>query len=569
MYSLEKYKKQIVNEVNQVLGKNIIQVSDLVYPPNKEMGDISLPCFDISKELGKTPAEVAQSLVSSLGSTIDAVSSTNAAGPYLNFKIKTTSLAKDLITEINNKSAKYGKNKSGKNKKVMLEYSNANTHKEYHVGHLRNISYGDAVNRILASNGYISIPVSYINDFGIHVAKTLWALNEYFKDQEPGDNKGEFLAQVYVKGASESKDNEVNKRLVEGMMKKIETREGEEFKLWEKTRKWSIDQFDQIYTEMDVKFEHIFYESEYIETGKKLIPKLVRKGILKASQGAVIADLEEFDLGVLVVLRSDGTATYPVADIPLARAKQKKFKADTSAYIVDIAQSLYLKQLFKILELIGHKEELKHLAYEFVKLPGGAMSSRTGNIVSYEELKQKLRDKAIKETKERHPDWDEDKIDSTAKILTLGAMKFEMIKVGANQIITFDINKALEFSGYTAAYLLYTVARINSINRKLKIKNYKLKIDYNCLAEDQEHRLLMQISKYPEVVKRAGEKMDPSVIARYLFELAQGFNDYYHSVPVLKAEEDIKEARLALLQSIKTVLQNGLDLLGIKTLDEM
>ncbi|MCK5211410.1 arginine--tRNA ligase, partial [Candidatus Parcubacteria bacterium] len=264
MYSLEKYKKQIVNEVNQVLGKNIIQVSDLVYPPNKEMGDISLPCFDISKELGKTPAEVAQSLVSSLGSTIDAVSSTNAAGPYLNFKIKTTSLAKDLITEINNKSAKYGKNKSGKNKKVMLEYSNANTHKEYHVGHLRNISYGDAVNRILASNGYISIPVSYINDFGIHVAKTLWALNEYFKDQEPGDNKGEFLAQVYVKGASESKDNEVNKRLVEGMMKKIETREGEEFKLWEKTRKWSIDQFDQIYTEMDVKFEHIFYESEYI-----------------------------------------------------------------------------------------------------------------------------------------------------------------------------------------------------------------------------------------------------------------------------------------------------------------
>ncbi len=587
MYTLDAIKNTIIKAINQTLGENKVRVSDLVYPPDKEMGDISLPCFNISKELGKTPAEVAQSLVSGLGSTIDAVSSINTAGPYLNFKIKTTSLAKDLIKETSRQSHDYGKNKSGKKKKIMLEYSNANTHKEYHVGHLRNISYGDALNRVFTANGYDSIPVSYINDFGIHVAKTLWALNEYFKDQEPGDNKpssaeatadkGEFLAEVYVKGAQESKDNETAKRMIEGMMKKIETRKGLEFELWQKTRDWSIAQFDKIYTELDVKFEHIFYESEYIEAGKKLIPKLVKKGILKESQGAVIADLEEFDLGVLVVLRSDGTATYPVADIPLAGAKQKKFKADTSAYIVDIAQSLYLKQLFKILELIGHKEELKHLAYEFVKLPGGAMSSRTGNIVSYEELKQKLVNKAIKETKERHSDWDEEKIKATAITLAISAMKFEMIKVSAKAIITFDINKALEFSGYTAAYLLYTVARINSIfkkieNRKQKTENRKQKTEnryFDKLKEISEHELLMQISKYPEVVKRAGEKMDPSGISKFLFELAQGFNDYYHSVPVLKAEEDIREARLALLQSTKTVLENGLGLLGITTLEEM
>ena len=575
MYSLEKYKKEIVRVINQTLKQKLVKASDLVYPPDKKMGDISLPCFNISKELGKSPAEVAKELVAKI--KIDSISSALTAGPYLNFKIKINILAKDLITEINKKSVDYGKNKSGKKKKVLLEYSNANTHKEYHVGHLRNISYGDAVNRVLKANGYKSIPVSYINDFGIHVAKTLWALNEFFKDKKPGENRGEFLAQVYVKGAKESKDNEVNKRMVEGMMKKIETRKGEEFKLWEKTRKWSIDQFSQIYKELGVEFEHIFYESEYIEEGKKLIPKLVGNGILKESQGAIIADLEEFDLGVLVVLRSDGTATYPVADIPLAVAKQKKYQADTSAYIVDIAQSLYLKQLFKILELIGQKEELKHLAYEFVKLPGGAMSSRTGNIVPYEELKQKLMDKAVAETKERHPDWNEDKVISVAKTLALSAMKFEMIKVGANQIITFDIKKALEFSGYTATYLLYTVARINSIFKKAhstqhttrNIQHATHSTNFEVLKEESEHRLLMQVAKYPEVVGQAGEKMDPSGIAKFLFALAQDFNDYYHQIPVLKAEEDIREARLALLQSIRTVLQNGLELLGITTLEEM
>ncbi|MCK5061678.1 arginine--tRNA ligase [Candidatus Parcubacteria bacterium] len=580
MNLLDNIKKEIIEAINQALKQKLVKVSDLVYPPafakasagkpDKKMGDISLPCFNISKEPGKSPAKIAQNLVSDLGSTISAVSSTNAVGPYLNFKIKTNILAKELITEINKKPIEYGKNKSGKKKKVMLEYSNANTHKEYHVGHLRNISYGDAVNRILAANGFKTIPVSYINDFGIHVAKTLWALNEYFKDQEPGDNKGEFLAQVYVKGAQESKDNQVNKRMIEGMMKKIETGKGEEYKQWQETREWSIVQFDQIYKELDIEFEHIFYESEYIEAGKKLIPKLVDKGILKESQGAIIADLEEYDLGVLVVLRSDHTATYPVADIPLARAKQKKYQADTSVYVVDVAQTLYFKQLFKILELMGHKEELEHLAYEFVKLPGGAMSSRTGNIVSYEELKQKLMDKTVAETKERHSDWSEEKIKATAKTLALSAMKFEMIKVGANQIITFDIKKALEFSGYTAAYLLYSVARINSIFKKAhNTQHVAHNINFEKLTEKSEHRLLLQVAKYPEIVKRAGKSHDPSGIARYLFELAQEFNDYYHSVSVLKAEKDIRDARLALLQAIQTVFKNGLGLLGIVTLEEM
>ena len=234
--------------------------------------------------------------------------------------------AKNVIKEIKKEKEKYGENKIGKNKKVMVEYSNANTHKEYHVGHLRNICYGDAVNKILSANGYKSIPVSYINDFGIHTAKTLWAYEEFFKDKKLPADKGGFLGQVYARAARELEKDETGKRLVAMIMKKIESRSGAEYELWKKTRKWSIAQFDKIYKELGVKFERIFYESEVVEKGMDLVGKLYEKRILTKSDGAIIADLNKYGLGVLVFLRSDGTALYPVADLALAEEKFKKYK---------------------------------------------------------------------------------------------------------------------------------------------------------------------------------------------------------------------------------------------------
>jgi arginyl-tRNA synthetase len=451
----------------------------------------------------------------------------------------------------------------------MVEYSNVNTHKEYHVGHLRNVCYGDTVHRILSANGFDSIPVSYINDFGIHVAKTIWAYREFYKKKEPGKNKGEFLGQVYVRAVSELERNDTAKRMVEGIMKQIERRTGQEYDLWQETRQWSIDQFNSIYRELDINFDQVFYESEFIDQGRKEVEKLVKKGVFRVSQGAVIADLEQDKLGVLVVLRSDGTATYPVADIPLTRHKFKKFDLDQAIWVVDVRQSLYFKQLFKIMEHLGVDKEMTHLGFEFVKLPSGMISSRKGNVVTLEELKQEMLKKAVKETKKRHSDWKKEKINTVAARIAVGAMKFEMIKVGANQEITFDIDKALEFTGYTAAYLQYTYARINSILHKADNRKQITAKDYLKLSEEKEHALILKLAKYPEAVGRAGREYNPSEIAKYLFELAQSFNDYYHSIPVLKAEEKVKQARLMLIGSVNQVIKNGLELLGIDVLEEM
>ena len=376
MYILEKIKKDIAKLVNESLNKKIVQAADLVYPPNFSMGDLSLPMFGVAKEMGKNPAEATEELMSKLSGKIDFVSSINAAGPYLNFKINKTYIAEKVFAEIEKLAKDYGQNNNGKGKKVMVEFSNANTHKEYHVGHLRNLAFGDSVCRLLRANGFDSIPVSYINDFGIHVAKTLWALNEFYKEAEIPDNKGEFLGQVYVRASQEAKNDPLAKGMIEGMMKKIESREGEEYGQWLSTREWTIEQFAQIYKEMDVHFEKIYYENEFIDKGRTMVNDLIKKGILRESEGAVIADLESDGLGVLVVLRSDGTATYPVADIPLAVAKFEEYNLDTSIYVVDNRQKLYFQQLFKIFDKMGYKQKKLHLEYDFVKLPSGMMSSR-------------------------------------------------------------------------------------------------------------------------------------------------------------------------------------------------
>jgi len=575
MYTLEKIKEHIAEKINKALGEEIIQASALVYPPSLEMGDLSLSCFQLIKATKKSPAQSADFLIGKV-SADDIVVNLKAVGPYLNFTINKEYLAEEVIKEIFKEKEGYGKNKSGKGEKVMIEYSNANTHKEYHVGHLRNICYGEAVRSILEVNGYKVIPVSYINDFGIHVAKTLWNYDDFIKEKDlkekiekmPEEERGYLLGEMYVAACGREEGDKTAKTMISFFMKKLESRKGAEYKLWQKTREWSIKYFDGIYKELGVEFKNIFYESEFIGKGLKMIKELLSKGILKKSEGAVIADLDK--LGVLLFLRSDGTALYPVADVPLAIEKFKKYKVKKSIYVVDIRQSLYFKQLTSLLRRMGYDQEIIHLDYEFLKLPSGMMSSRTGKVIAYRILKEEMLDKAKKETKKRHKDWSSERAEKVAGKITLGAMKFEMVKVGASSVITFDIAKALQFEGYTAAYLQYTYARIQSIFRKTqKHKNTKVKFGAQNLREIKENNLILELAKYPEVVRKAGESYDPAEIAKYLFELAQDFNDYYHSVPVLKADEETKNARLAMLSAVSQVLKNGLELLGVEALEEM
>ena len=565
MFFLERMK----NDTLKALG---LDQGSFSYPPDSKFGDLSLACFSLVKDKGTNPAQVAKELVEiainnqklkNIFSRIEAV------GPYINFYFLPAVIATEVLSEIKKNGEDYGNNDNGNGKRVMIEYSNGNTHKEYHVGHLRNIAYGETVKNLLNKNGYKAIPVSYINDFGIHAAKTIWnwRLNPVY-DERP-ESKGFLLGKCYAEASQKLNDNKEGKDAVSEIMKNIESREGVDYELWQKTRQWSIDYFNNIYNELDIRFENIFYESEVIDDGLKMVDKLFAKGILKRSEGAIIADLSEYDLGVLPVVRSDGTALYPVADLALASLKFDKYNLDESIYVVDVRQSLHFKQLFKVLELSGYKQAMTHLSYDFVTLPEGMMASRSGNVITYEDLKNKIKDHLAKKKKKRHSEWTPSRVEHVAMSLAISTIKFEMLKVGAEKTITFNIDEAARFEGLTACYLIYSYARMKSLLRKGGLLVRFAKTDYDLLKEEKEKELLVKMAKYPEVIISANQKHNPSEITKYVFELSKMFNDYYHEVNILKADKKIKVARLNLIKNLSSLVLNSFSLLGIEALEEM
>lgn len=562
---LEIFKNKISRELS--LKKTIFS-----YPPNPALGDLSLACFELAKDSSGNPATVAQELALNLGKKTRLKKyfrEIKAVGPYLNFFIEPAYLAKKVIQTVKASGQKYGHNKSGRGRKIVLEYSNGNTHKEYHVGHLRNISFGDAVFRLLAASSYNVVPVSYINDFGIHVAKTIWHWENSDKYANSSEDKGYLLGACYSEASQKLADNPEYKEETLKIMKEIESRQGASYELWKKTRAWSINYFDSIYKELDIKFSHIFYESEYIDEGLKIVKDLQAKNKLVKSEGAIIANLEEYDLGILPVIRQGGTALYPVADLALIAEKNRRYQPDESLYVVDVRQGLYFKQLDKLREFLGHAASIKHLGYDFVTLPSGMMSSRSGNVITYKELKTQIVDKLIQETANRHPDWTKTRINQVAQSLTISTIKFEMLKVNADKIIVFNVEEAARFDGYTACYLQYGYVRLKSLIRKEPLNLLFKKFDPALLTEVKEKNLLLKLARYPEVVKLASDKYNPSELTKYLFELVQLFSDYYHEVNILKSDPLTKKARLALARAIAQVLNNGFKLLGLNVIEEM
>lgn len=561
------FLNELKNMIISQLGWENVNFS---YPPSMELGDLSLACFEAAKTNNQNPVETAKMAAKKLNEITELKKyflDIKTVGPYLNFYIKPAYLAIGVIKEIKSCGVSYGESCCNK-KRIIIEYSNGNTHKEYHVGHLRNIAFGTAVTNLLRVTGQDVTPVSYINDLGIHTAKTIWNWQHNTNYQERPENKGYLLGKCYAEASRILEENPEKKNEVAQIKKDIEGRMGDNYRFWQLSRQWSIDYFASIYQELNIKFSHIFYESEYIDDGLKKVDELITKGILRRSEGAIIADLTEYKLGILPVIRTDSTALYPVADLALAFDKLKRFKPDESVYIVDVRQSLYLLQLFKLLELIGYQGQLSHLTYDFVTLPSGMMSSRSGNVITFEELNVLVYDKLFKETQSRHPEWSKRRIVFIVKNLTVATVKFEMLKVSSDKIIVFNIEDALRFDGYTVCYIMYGYARLMSVVSKSGF-DIKIMADYEQLTDSKEKALVLKMAQYPEILQIAAIKRNPSEICKYLFELTQIINDYYHHINIRRSPWRLKIARLALIKAAAQVLSNGLNILGITVHPEM
>ena len=564
---MQEIKNQLAKLISDLL-KLDVKETEFTDTPNSEVGDLALPLFRYAKELKKNPKELADQIISQVKSEI--VSKVEFSGGYLNFFIKTEYLNKIVLEQDLSIPRQAQDDKS----KIMIEYSQPNTHKEFHVGHLRNACLGASLVNMYRYLGSEVISANYIGDAGVHIAKCLWGLKRYHEKDDIPENKGAYLGEIYTRAVRELEANSDLMDEVSDIQKTLERGDKELVELWQETKKWSLDNFYRIYNLLNIKFDQWFWESEEEKVGRKVVEKLIKENKvkeIKASEGAIIADLREYNLEVLVLIKSDGNVLYGTKDLPLGKKKFDEFGIDKSIYVVDNRQSLYMKQIFKLLDLIGYENKTKiHVPYDFVTLPEGAMASRKGNVVTFEDFYNEIFEKAKDETEKRHLDWSESKIRLVAEKVSLSAIKFNMLKYDNNSVIVFDVNKALSFDGDTGPYLLYTLARINSIINKIPNLTFEMiKDNYGLLSDRWEHDLILQLAKFEEVVQKSAENYSPIILCTYLLEIAQLYNNFYHNCPVIKAEANLQQARLVLSKKTKDCLEKGLNLLNIDILQEM
>ncbi len=542
-------------------------MEELSYPPDAKMGDLSFACFALAKGLKRNPAEIATELTAKIP-PVGFVKSVAAIGPYVNFTLDDATFGDAVLGEIVETAAAYGTSTAGGEKSVMVEYANLNTHKDVHIGHLRNLLVGQAAVALYRANGYRVIPVTYINDLGAHVASCVWAVKNVGGGKPAeGEDNITFLQRMYVEAVKQAGENPKVKEEISKVQRELEAGEGPLRAVWKSTHKWSVAYLKMVYKEFKLPLETWYFESDFIKKTKQTIERLIKQGIVTSSQGAWIVDLESEGLGANLLVKTDGTLLYNAKDLALALQKEEDYHPQRSVYVIDARQSLVMKQLFATLQRMGFKKELQHLSYEFVTLKEGAMSSRTGNVIRYEPFRDEVLALARKETKSRHEEWTDKQIEKTAHAVAFAAVRFGMLKQDLDKKIVFDVKEALAFDGFTGPYLLYTFARVQSLKRKAG----RLKPVYTGTFARiaVEHRLLTTMARYPEVVFAAGQHARISLVAQYLFELAQTMAEYYEQVPILSSEGVEKAARLGTLVAAGRVLENGLHLLGVDTIDEM
>jgi len=561
-------KELIAEKISNITGLSKEEIFfQIEIPPSRDLGDYALPCFFLTKSLNKSPSEISLFLSQKINKEKNLeylFEKVESKGPYINFFIKPDFILQQLIKKMSQKKKK----EKPKKEKIMVEFSQANTHKAFHIGHVRGTSLGESISRIIEFCGNKVIRVNYQGDSGMHVAKWLWCYLK-FHSNEPLKKSEEWIASIYVDAVKRLSENNEFQKEVEEINFKLEKRSDPFLNaLWKKTRELSLKSFEKIYKDLNTHFDYYFFESKLEKLAKIISSKLLKKGIAEMSEGALIMDLKKFNLGVWVLLRKDGTVLYSAKDLALAELKFRKFNIDKSIYVVGSSQRTHFNQLFKTLELMGFNKAKNcvYLPVTEVRLPTGKMSSRTGENVLYSSFKKELIEYAKNEIKKRDPLISKKELENRANKLAISSIKYAMLKQDINKTIVFNKEEALSFDGDSGPYILYSYARARSILRKAKFKINRLnskRVSFN----ENEKNLLILLNRFEETIDSAFNKLSPDIIANYTFSIAQNFNEFYHSNQVIGSDKE--SLRLFIVYTFSLVLKKSLFLLGIDVLEKM
>lgn len=558
----------------------------LEHPDNEKFGDYSTSIsLIIAKKLKKIPLDIAEEIVRDLNDQeilfensfgrYPLFSSITAVAPgFINFKFSDLFL-KNQLSEVLTKGDSFGSNKKGEGKMIVIEFSAPNPNKPLHIGHSRNNFLGSSLSEIFLFSGFNVVRMNYMNDWGTHICKSMLMYKKHGEGREPDKKPDHFVGDFYrmYEVEHEKTPEQLDLELAD-MFKKMESKDKETLDLWKKITGWAYKGWETTYENENVVFDRCEYQSNYTKAGKDIIDLAIKKGVAeKDVSGAVIAKLEEYGLPNKVLLRSDGTPIYITQDIQLAKENYERYNFEKRIYVVDKRQSDYFKQLFKFLELIGYKwaGKLFHLAYGWVSLPEGAMSSRAGTVVSADEVFEKIL--ALEKEEIENSMKEISNMEDTSKKIALGAYRYGMLKMDSKQDIVFDIKNITKFEGNTGPYIMYTYARAMSVMEKAGMDidslQYHLENFHGVDLSEYESSLLKDMNKFPETIMSSADNMSPHIIANYLYDFAQKFNSFYGVNPVLNATEEVRNFRLVLVYCSSQIIKNGLKLLGIKVVEKM
>lgn len=560
------YKKKIAELINSKVHLEVEKIEQLIeIPPKPEMGDYAFPCFQLSKIMRKAPNMIAEDLKNELNS--EGFEKIENLGPYINFFVDKKEFSKNTIEKILKEKDDYGKSNIGEGKTVCVEYSSPNIAKPFHVGHLFTTAIGNALYKMFKAEGYNTVGINHLGDWGTQFGKLISAYKRWVDEEALEQNPINELLRIYVKYHKEAEKDPSLEDEGRAYFKALESGDEEAHALWKRFRDLSLKEFQRVYDILGVKFDSLAGEAFYNDKMDVVIDMLKEKNLLVESNGAQVVMLEDYNMPPCIILKGDGASIYATRDLAAALYRKKTYDFYKSIYVVGTPQALHFKQVFKVLELAGKDwaKDCIHVGFGLVKFADRKLSTRNGEIVLLDDLLNQSITKTADIIKDNESIENKEEV---AKKIGVGAVIFTYLKNSREKDIVFDWNEILSTEGETGPYVQYAYARAKSILRRAE--NVSATVDYSKLNSKEEFELIKTLESFNKYILLALDKLEPSILTRYVIEVAKGFNRFYNAHSVLNLEDEVlKATRLKLVEASSQVIKNGLALLGIDVVEKM
>ena len=568
---LKDFKQIIAKQISKTIDINEEELESYIETPkDSKNGDYAFPCFRLAKELRKAPPAIANEIKEKI-EAVEEIEKIEVAGGYLNFFINKSILAKEVLEEIS-KAEQYGKSEIGKEKNIVIDYSAPNIAKPFHIGHLRSTVIGGALYNIYKYLGYNVTGVNHLGDYGTQFGKLIEGYKMWGKEYDIEKDPINELTKIYIRINEACKNDEQILENCRNNFKKLEDGDSYCVEIWKKFRELSLQEFQKVYDLLGSKFDSWNGESFYSDKMPEVIEILEKTGKLIESQGAKIIDLEDKGINTpCIIEKSNGSTTYATRDLAAILYRSRTYDFDKALYVTSYEQVLHFKQVFEVAKLLGLDEKytkgLEHVSFGMVLLPEGKMSTREGNIIKLEDLLNEAISRAQEIIEQKNPELENK--EEVAKKVGIGAVIFNDMSASRIKDEVFDWNTILNFQGETGPYVQYTYVRTKSVLEKAGYLPKIEEVKVENLADEYSLAILKLIYNFEDVLIQVTDKNEPSILARYLIDLAKAYSSFYNENKIIVEDKDIQNARVYLTYAVSEVLKQGANLLGIQMPEKM